>query len=137
MKHGGNMRTRNGTAKRDGGSEGNGDGDGDGECECERQLEIFVPNPNLIVTQTNCSACRRCRLSPATCPLPPLPTPLPMLVAGLQVAVLGVRFGVFAYLCAYFFSSVGSTITHCHSSARHANLWCVPKQLLLCFSTFA
>lgn len=31
--------------------------------ECERELEIFVPNPNLIVTQTNCSGCRRCRLS--------------------------------------------------------------------------
>lgn len=40
--------------------------------ECERELEIFVPNPNLIVTQTNCSGCRRCRLS-----LPSTRFPLP------------------------------------------------------------
>lgn len=57
------MRTRNGTAKRE--CDGYGDGDGDGECEWKRQLEIFVPNPNLIVTQTNCSACR---LLPAVSP---------------------------------------------------------------------
>lgn len=40
--------------------------------ECERELEIFVPNPNLIVTQTNCSGCRRCRLSLSAtrCPHP-------------------------------------------------------------------
>lgn len=41
--------------------------------ECERELEIFVPNPNLIVTQTNCSGCRRCRLS-----LPASPSHFPL-----------------------------------------------------------
>lgn len=46
MKHGGNMRTRNANVKRE-----------IRNTKWERELEIFVPNPNLIVTETNCSGC--------------------------------------------------------------------------------